>query len=726
MKIVILWKASDVAPFVEIVRTRADAEKRTLGFFPKRVYREAAEQEKLVVVVASSDTSETYAGHLLFGGIFPLARVFQIFVDPRFRRQGIGKKLVQAIVRKSQASHYLSISARVARDLGEANAFWDQMGFKLVRTKRGGKSRGRLINIRARRLETPSLFDLLDPSTTRPEPDLRLVERLSSRAPVYVIDLNVLFDITKRRSQAELAGRILRAGFENLIRLAVADEFIAELRRSSEPSSTDPILELALQLPRLPKPRQQEIEKTLTALAGMIFPQRMAEGRLSPQDRSDLLHLATAIYHRTEGFITSEKAILRARNMLQSEYGIDIIGVAEFAQTFQPIPSQHPTVVHALPGGTEIRASDLSKGDLLAAREFLEQMYVPSQLCNDALSTEDFSATARRVLVRSGMDVIAYASWNVSHGPKHVTDVFICADEDHLVAETVVDFLINRICTDASESGPALIRLRELPGHVVTLRTALAHGFRSADRHAPRGSTLQKVSVGRPIDAESWGRMRLQLKTLVGIDLPRKMPDFESPQQPLCIGSPSGCNIEIPIRDLESLVSPVLFVFQSRDGVIVPIRRVFADDLLGASPQLSLLALPEAGLLRERAYFSSPRNLSLLAEGSPMVFYESGAEGGRASAIAVARIVNTHLMLKRDVSPSVRRRGVVEATTLEHLSTSATVAATTFDNIMPFKRPVPFRRLREIGCVDRANLVTARRLSGEHLTHILRESEAYA
>jgi len=55
------------------------------------------------------------------------------------------------------AEGFTSISARVAADL-EANHFWQQLGYRLIRTISGGKSRGRLINLRVLRLQTPGLF----------------------------------------------------------------------------------------------------------------------------------------------------------------------------------------------------------------------------------------------------------------------------------------------------------------------------------------------------------------------------------------------------------------------------------------------------------------------------------------------------------------------------------------------------------------------------------------
>ena len=46
---------------------------------------------------------------------------------------------------------------------------------------------------------------------------------------------------------------------------------------------------------------------------------------------------------------------------------------------------------------------------------------------------------------------------------------------------------------------------------------------------------------------------------------------------------------------------------------------------------------------------------------------------------------------------------------------------TIFDNVMAPERPVRLNRLREIGCADGANLVSARRITHEQLVTVLEE-----
>ena len=93
----ILSKPDEVAPYVDQACAASDTDKDSLGFLPEQAYREAAEQGKLLIAVIRKDDNRVYAGHLLHGGVFPQARIFQIFTVPEFRRNGIGRRLVEAL-----------------------------------------------------------------------------------------------------------------------------------------------------------------------------------------------------------------------------------------------------------------------------------------------------------------------------------------------------------------------------------------------------------------------------------------------------------------------------------------------------------------------------------------------------------------------------------------------------------------------------------------------------
>jgi hypothetical protein len=205
------------------------------------------------------------------------------------------------------------------------------------------------------------------------------------------------------------------------------------------------------------------------------------------------------------------------------------------------------------------------------------------------------------------------------------------------------------------------------------------------------------------------------------LELPDAIPPFRSVDQTIAVKGPTGHVVDLPLLELETLLSPTLFLLPARAGAIVPIRRVYAADLIGGGKQLSLLAGPEAVLLRERVYFSHPRTAGVLRKGTPVLFYESARKGGSASATAVARIIRVEMVSKDSANHELFRRGVLNRHTLKNISLTDTVVATTIDNIMTFSDPVPLQRLRALGAIDGANLVTARSLRADQLVQIVEE-----
>jgi len=209
----------------------------------------------------------------MFGGVFPHCKVTQIYVGIECRKRGVAQALMKELVSYATERNFLSLSAKVASDLSEANKFYEQMGFHVVSTLASGKSRDRLLYYRVRDLDTPSLFDLMGPKVPERLPSLGKFSNFSAKPPIYAIDLNVLFDVSKQRGRGEEAGTVLKAGFNNDVRIVIAGEFINELKRSTDKFPNDPHLQLALQMPVLPTPSLKhigEIEKYL-ARADSIY-----------------------------------------------------------------------------------------------------------------------------------------------------------------------------------------------------------------------------------------------------------------------------------------------------------------------------------------------------------------------------------------------------------------------------------------------------------------------
>jgi hypothetical protein len=184
-----------------------------------------------------------------------------------------------------------------------------------------------------------------------------------------------------------------------------------------------------------------------------------------------------------------------------------------------------------------------------------------------------------------------------------------------------------------------------------------------------------------------------------------------------------GTEFVIDLFDLETILSPTLFLLRDRKAVLIPIRANYADDLFGTADQGSLLPRRQAAVLHERVYFSAARNERILHRGTPVVFYESGKLNGRSAAIVVARVISTVVVPKGQIAASLLDGGAVDDEGLEDFNSGKVVAATTVDNVLKLRRPVSFKQLKDLGCIDGSNLVTSRIITAAQLAAIIEKGE---
>ena len=714
----------EVEAYVEAVQASADSERQALGFMPARAYREAAHQGKLWVAVAKTERGEEYAGHLFFGGGFPRLRIFQIVVKGAWRRYGIGSSLLRRLIQEAESWNCMSISARVADDL-TANAFWSRHSFEIVDTRPGGTTSDRHILVRRRRLNTPTLFDVLDSAQSPTDHDLRLAERLYEKSPVYAIDINVLMDLIKKRSRAAEVQRIISASFANSIRLFVAPEFITELREAGKGKGDDPILEIAATLPQFPSLADRELKRLTAELATIVFPGRARHQRLRPRDHSDLRHLATAAYNSAAGFITSDKEILKRQGVLWHKFRVNVVGVSEFAEwLIAPawIDREHRTHDYLGQGGIEaVEVREAGRGQIEA---FFASVDVQTDEQQNAMAEGHSGSPRRRLAVLGDAQVIAYASWPAPQKVTTKVDVFIYVDESVSDAEAALACLFSALMKDSCARGPVLLRiLSRVSSAVEVVATRL--GFRRAVAQGSKDQgPFHKVCLGRVLYAENWTEISSSLAKRVQLELPRIPPDFQGANTRVSVISAHNTTLSIPLHELEELVGPALLLLNNRLGAIVPIRVKYAERLLNTSVQRALFRY-EASLMPIRTYYSQIATLPVLEQGTILCFYESKTGGGSGSVIACARSVENWIGVPDTEADSVRRGGVLGTNELDVIARKERCCITRFDMVMKFRNPVPLDRLREFGCDDGSSFVTSKRISHEQLSSLVDEGQPY-
>lgn len=708
--ITLLSSKADVASFIPDVIAAADGERNSFGFLPARAYEDFALQQRLIV--ACDSNSKTLAGYVVFGGTPPQARIFQTYVSPDFRRHGVGQALVAEVIRRSEEASFLSIRVEVASDLNGANNFYKNQGFRLVRERAGGSTRKRIICTRVRELATPSLLDF----ATYGVPDgpaISLALSTATKPPLYLIYLNVLFDLTKRRSNALGAGRVLAAAVGNDVALAVSSEFVAELERNTDAERPDPILEIARAWPRLKPPSATTLSGYVTTIGRIIFPHRWAAKCLTVQDKSDIAHLATAIEEGADGFITSEKAILACADWFRTNHALDIISPDVFGKR-HTATARSTAAFQISIQGRSISAGEVEQQQIGDVRAFLSLQEIPETVAKGAISQGTSTAPRRRLAVCADNEIVCFASWPLPRPSDQILRIYIFANEADPACEIAVDHLFETAAREASAEGPRVLQINPPTEHVLTRSRAMNLGFRPRAGSTSRSGKLEKLCLGSVVTESNWPTMRSQVRDLAGIEFPEDPPLFQNVNDQIALRSTEGRQASTALGALEDFVSPAIFALRGRSAVLVPIWPEYAEALFRGSLQPSFLHDEQAALLRKRRYFGNARTYSAIPEQGLIFFYESAHKGtGRSAVIAVARVGRRYLA-KEDVAKKLSaERGVLSAREVNGIAKGEEACVTEFDNVMIFAQPVPLKTLKTMGAADDSNMVTARAVGSD-------------
>jgi L-amino acid N-acyltransferase YncA/predicted nucleic acid-binding protein len=693
----------------EVVQA-ADGDRDALGFFSRSVYSDFCRKGQLFVAVESDGRGEAYAGHLLFDLRFPKAHVRQIYVPKAKRSRNIGRTLLDALKSMSTEAQFISIHARVAEDLKEANVFWETQGFYAQRVEPGGASRNRMIVVRAHELDTPQLFA---PSGISAVDPLGLDVLEGGGNPLYLLDLNVLFDLGPRRPRHELAMSVFKAERMRACSLAISSEIETELRRTALDGKTDPMLSFAGTLAKFSTPPDEEWERLSPMLAEIVFPQRHASGSLSENDRSDLLHLATAIHHGLPGLITSDGRILERAPELRRRFGVDAIS----PELFQVEPDHTAIpVVHAAHSADIIEVHPASAGDAAAVRILLTNLGLETATqVNEWAATESGNSACLRHVARCNGVVAGYLVVPTSVRGQEIR-AFAAVAENQRDAHEIAQTLLRHILSIVKPGNVGRVRLSCPPRQATLREVAATFGYVAS---SSKSGDLQKIVAKGRMTERNWDVERESLAAVSKLGLPDTPPPFRHVDQQISVIRPDGQKVLVPLFKLESLLAPMLMCLPGREGVMVPLRKQFEEHLLADSPQDSFLPRGKAQLAPLRHYLSDKKTLKNYSRGDLMFFYEPVKNRGAGAVIAVGRVLRAYLrdesaMQADDLAPSV-----LDSSQLSSIGVAKTKTITVFDNVLRLPRPVPLSELRALYCGEAHQLITCQRLSSEQVQAIL-------
>lgn len=705
----ILSRFEHTRPLLASVRSAADAHRDAFGFLAASVYEEFARNGCLYVLVEHTPEGQQYAGHLLFTQRYPSARIVQMFTDPRYRRQRLATRLIDYFRNELTGAGFTSIYASVAEDLKEANAFWERKQFHIQAIKKGGETRKRRILRRCHELDSPQL---IPPSGLNKHNPLGLPTLSTASDSLFLLDLNVLFDLTgPRRIRHDAAVSLFQAERMNLCKLAISNEIRKELHRSATPGKLDPMEGFIDILPSVPLKIFDLNEVLFKDLTLTVFPHRT---ELTKNDKSDLCHIVTAIQYGLAGLITNDGTVLEAGPAIRAKHGIEILSPAAF--TLDSFVYQNG----AFEGrdNTELTLRMVDDEQAVKIHAFLSKRGIStSGIASEWLPTGANSLVASRFGVWAEDVLVGYVTWSAE--AKTATIIArLAVDDGSTVSADAVRIMLTFLLEQLPQQGPRRINLEMPLFQPVAREVAIKLGFRGA----PDQTGLYKIVLGAVLTNQSWVTFQEQLQQNNQIKLPDSIPDFQHPDQQIPIIGPDGNRRYVALDELESLLAPALLCLPGRPAVITPIQRSYAEPLLGHSMQGSLLPSTKVSIFKDRHYISAPRTLPHFKRGTLVLFYESARGHGRCAIVAMARVRQAYLKQCDELSSEDLEQSVFTTANVKSVGASKMKTVTVFDNIFVLPQPVSLTKLRNMGCGSETQLISTNPISASQLQGILQEA----
>ncbi len=697
-----------VVEYVDVVRRAADENRNAFGFLRAPVYDDFARSGQLFVAVEGKQ----YAGHVAFGGTYPHIKIRQLNVAPNFRRRGVGRLLLDTLKLYASQHDFLTLRADVAADL-EANAFWERSGLSIIHTRPGGSSRGRTINVRELYLgQSDLLTPLRDTSAGEGIGFVRM--RASANLSSYALDTNVLLDALRRSGEVhDNALQVLRAALSRQIDIFVTHEMHSEVARNTSNLRADPLLTLVSALPSLPTISAPREEYWIATLGPIVFPDFYGARPLRVQEISDLSHLGAAIEMRMSGFVTRDSALISARHQLLKLFAIDIVTPADLVDELDVDLNSSSFIPAVRDRGSRLEIRVVRFDQLVRFGAEIEnispQAYADLRSCSSASPMTFLEARrdGRTCAIAWGTRLGAHENivWNI---------VFFDVSAD---AWLVADHFLAHLLAQANLR-PTAVLLNLYGGDETTIDHMKSRGCLGHKEVSAGSLKLIKLVVGGFVEAEQWSKLKLWIKSAVGLDILSSIEAINSTSENAECRSESGERRAVRWFDLETITGPVLYLFRSGGGVLIPIKRGFAEELLGAR-QATALQVQSARIRTERVYFRRAAKLDVNA-GQPIIFRETAKQHGSGSAIGCARLTLNEILDIDVAKQKYRRQGVMDLDRYETGDTAKKVGVIGFDNFQEFLRPVSFQKLKELGAVSGAQNITAECVPGEVVRNVIR------
>lgn len=652
------------------IKKLADSLKKQLGFIPYSAYEPGGYKGNVFVAVTKQQP-EQFAGFVLCGGRGPTRKIFQLAVAEKYRKQRVGSKLVDHVVKDALRRKCSEICIKVGKTL-PANKFWDKAGFRLINTIEGGKLHPK-INVRFKEL-VPTVFTPRPPAVlpSLSQNVLRLAKHVIEPSALYCIDTNIVLDMAKsNREHHVVAVNLLQMEKQGEISLAIAPKTIAELEKNQQ-SDDSKLLNLLARLRRLlATEMQDQIDKVCKAIFAHKY-------HLGLHDEADATLLATAIANKATGFITRDNKILKNHEVLLAKFGIQVLAPEEFWRENE---------------SEELRLDDLDLKSLVSQKNHQILPQLPEQI--------EWKIVANLPEYKIDRTRFDYASTYGYSG-----NALACAIEKrysesvrarkvHLILPTdytakdvkrMLDYVSRNVAPKENKVGSVHIQCYGMRKEMTGIFMGRGYGKENTTEYS-------KIFAGKMLAKQNWQQRRLEIQRLtINVVLPDSPPKYRKFDQPISLGKGDS----VPLAVLENFLSTILLL-PGRDGVILPIKKDYAENLFSLGVE-SLLPVPEAYLSGYKSYFGDYRAFARLQPGNLLFFYRTKFGPSQGQIVVVSRIVRSRLMSTeealRDQTASGQR--VLTDGEIRDRSSGGKILETVVTNSVILPKPIQFSEISKI------------------------------
>lgn len=675
MNYIILKRSEETKNYVDVVAQEADKHRDALGFFAKSVYQQFSDKNNLWVLVLDNK----YVGHIMFSVAWTKLKITinQTFVKAEYRKQGLAKLLVLELKKWGEKHNFLHIRANVADDLSVANSFYDALGFKAFRQKKGGETKNRQINIRILDLDTPTLLKFNDN---------RYNLNFTTSYPInssykYCLDLNILNDFIKHRAHKHYVDQILKNGLCGNLEVYVSVETKNEIARNLK-GENDPLCDMVKLLPVLASPSQEDKNKLFPLIEKLIFEKIDLDSKHKNNMISDVNHVISCISNRCTGFITRDNKILKASKQLFEKFGLEVLSPEEFVYNEDIIESDDGIILEMNSEKIEIeKISDKN-----------------TELLNFYLQKNNIG--------RSDVGLIKYKGLNITSNKKNIAMIIwsmVHKKGEHIVAyvfyelektnSVIFDHMLESLFRSLKKDKAKYLTLFVTKDDTKIGKMLSDRGFfLSRDKKFFKYSRFICDGI---IGLQNWNQFCEEFEKYTKLSIKSKLSSYKKLKtNGIMIGDNSSY---YDFFDFETKISPSMIVSEGRDIKIIPIKPQYAEELIGndRKRQLSLFNFfkKTAFIKIEKAYFKSPKAGSKINKGDLLMFYESSPT---CAMIGVARCTYSEVLSIHEAQ-KLKRQGVLEEKELKAIAINDKVLALTFDNFYRFDQMIPFKDLQAKG-----------------------------